>query len=410
MRDIHTGMNASDLQTLHNKYPNLGGIARAQKDLTLEDPFKALYIHVPFCQHKCSYCDFHSCVPSNESLLDVYVEQAILSMRRLSKAELLGSIQTVYLGGGTPSYLGLKRIGQLLYTLSLSMHLTTDVECTMEANPESLTDRMVRDIWALGVNRLSMGVQSFDDSILRLLGRVHTADKAKQAIEIAHQRFENVSIDLMCGIPGQTFESCIRDVQCALDMGVTHISIYPLTIEEGTVFDRMERSGMLAPIQEDDQAQAMVAMAELLESAGFKRYEIASYARPGYECEHNKAYWKGLPYIGIGEGAVSMEQNATRRIRTRLTPSGCVTDDELSYAEYKAEDIMLAMRMTQGLTKSAVAEASKEFNHIQRVFERLVQEGLLADTGTSYQPTRRGWLLGNELFEPLMNLCEEDSY
>ena len=168
----------------------------------MHDPYRALYLHIPFCVKRCSYCDFAtSAVPAGDERIDSYIEDLCLQIRRKAKEGELASVETVYIGSGTPSHVGMSRLSMLLYTLGLSMRLEPDVECSMEANPESLTQTMVRDIWALGVNRLSIGVQSFDDQVLSVLGRAHSAEAAKQAVRTAHERFDNVSVDLMCGIP-----------------------------------------------------------------------------------------------------------------------------------------------------------------------------------------------------------------
>ena len=199
------------------------------------DPYRALYVHVPFCKRRCAYCDFATCaVPPDSPQLDSYVEEVIAAIRGASRSEQLGAIETVYFGGGTPTYLGNKRLSSLLYTLSLSMHLTPDVECTIEANPDSLSESMVKDMFALGATRISIGVQSFDDGLLSFLGRVHSSSQAKRAVELAQIRFDNVSIDLMCGLPGQTEEGFRKDLELALQLGVKHVSVYPLMVEEGT--------------------------------------------------------------------------------------------------------------------------------------------------------------------------------
>ncbi|MEE0345849.1 MAG: radical SAM protein, partial [Adlercreutzia sp.] len=203
------------------------------------DHYKALYLHIPFCVRRCGYCDFTtSAVERDSPAIDEYVESLVMDIRRASREGKLGAIETVYLGGGTPSYIGMRRLSMLLYALSMSMHLEPEVECTMEANPESLTAPMVRDIWALGVNRLSIGVQSFDDEVLRILGRAHDAEAARAAVRAAQERFKNVSVDLMCGIPGQSAESFAESVREAVALGVNHVSVYPLTIEPHTPFDR----------------------------------------------------------------------------------------------------------------------------------------------------------------------------
>ncbi|MDO4533834.1 MAG: radical SAM family heme chaperone HemW, partial [Coriobacteriia bacterium] len=282
------------------------------------EPYEALYVHLPFCKRRCRYCDFATeAIAADDARIDEYVERLVLEIRRAGRAGLLGQVKTVYIGGGTPSYVGLSRLSMLLYTISLSMHLTPEVECTMEANPESLSANMVRDLWALGVNRLSLGVQSFDDRVLATLGRVHDAQRARDAVKMAQERFENISIDLICGIPGQTKKSFEADVRTALELGVKHVSIYPLAIEEGTPFDAMVESGEIAEPDPDAQADMMEAAAGILAAAGMHRYEVASYAYPGFESQHNQAYWTGKPYLGIGRSAVTMRQNDCCRERLR---------------------------------------------------------------------------------------------
>ena len=235
------------------------------------DPYRALYLHLPFCVRRCGYCDFAtSAVPADAPEIDAYVEDLCLQIRRKAKEGELGALETVYLGGGTPSHIGLARLSMLLYTLSLSMHLTPEVECTMEANPESLTERMVRDVWALGVNRLSIGVQSFDDEVLAVLGRAHSADDARRAIEAAHTRFENVSVDLMCGIPGQSAGSFEARVREAAALGAAHVSVYPLTIEAHTPFDAAVLAGDMEEPDDDVEAAHMEIAARVLAEAGYE--------------------------------------------------------------------------------------------------------------------------------------------
>ena len=368
------------------------------------DPYKSLYLHIPFCVRRCGYCDFAtSAIDRDSPAMDEYVESLVLQIRRASREGKLGSLETVYLGGGTPSYLGLSRLSSLLYALSVSMHLEPEVECTMEANPESLTAPMVRDIWALGVNRLSIGVQSFDDEVLRILGRAHSAEEAREAVRIAQERFENVSVDLMCGIPGQSLASFKASVREAVDLGVTHVSIYPLTVEPGTPFDRAVLSGDMPEPDDDAEAEAMEAARRILEEAGFHRYEVASYARPGFESRHNTTYWTGKPYLGIGTSAVTMTQNADRRMRVQ---NGEVIDD-LNPAQMAAEDLMLGMRMARGVSDERVASASAIIGEhaVEEAFQELESLGLASHEGGRWKPTDQGWLCGNELYGRLLDLA-----
>ena len=210
------------------------------------DPYRALYLHVPFCVKRCSYCDFTtSAVAADNPRIDAYVEDLCLAIRRKSKeGEALGRSKRCIWAGVLRVISGCRGC-PCCSTRSRRRCDSPDVECSMEANPESLTPNMVRDIWALGVNRLSIGVQSFDDKVLETIGRAHDAQAACRAIEAAHERFTNVSCDLMCGIPGQSAESFERSVSRAIELGVSHISVYPLTIEPHTPFDRMVLSGEL---------------------------------------------------------------------------------------------------------------------------------------------------------------------
>ena len=366
------------------------------------DPYKALYLHIPFCKQRCAYCDFAtSAVAADDPRIDEYLEGLILDIRRAAADGKLAEIETVYIGGGTPSHVGMRRLSPLLYALSTAMHLTPEVECSMEANPESLTGNMVRDLWALGVNRLSIGVQSFDDECLKTLGRIHTADDARRAIACAQERFENVSIDLMCGLPGQTFEDFERDLREAVSLGVAHVSVYPLTVEENTPLEALVDAGALAAPEEDTEALMMQTAARVLEGAGYARYEVASYAKPGFECRHNIAYWTGKPYLGFGTSAVTMTQNDARRMRVQ---DGEVVDD-LNRAQMCAEDLMLGMRMTRGISDEQVQAAAVLLPGVVAALQDLIRFGLVVHKDGRYKPTVSGWLCGNDLYGRLYELA-----
>lgn len=378
------------------------------------DPYKALYLHVPFCVRRCSYCDFAtSAVERDASIIDEYVESLVMDIRRASKEGKLGALETVYIGGGTPSFIGMGRLSMMLYALSTSMHLEPEVECTMEANPESLTAPMVRDIWALGVNRLSLGVQSFDDAVLRILGRAHDAEVARAAVRAAQERFENVSVDLMCGIPGQSEQSFAESVREAVALGVTHVSVYPLTIEPHTPFDTAVMGGVMTEPDEDEEAACMELAACILKAAGFHRYEVASYAKPGFESRHNTAYWTGKPYLGLGRSAVTMTQNESRRMRVQ---DGRVVDD-LDARQMAAEDLMLGMRMARGVSDGHVARAASVIDGVSgsafssaesavlATFDELASLGLVEHYDGRWRPTEAGWLCGNELYGRLLDLA-----
>lgn len=366
------------------------------------DAYKALYIHIPFCASKCSYCDFESeAAKPASSHVGRYVEYLVEEIRKYSKAGELKEIQTVYVGGGTPTYIGSKHLTQLLYALNLSMGLSFCDEVTVEANPDSLDERLVRDVWALGANRLSIGVQSFDDSLLDALGRAHNADQARRSIEIAQTRFDNVSVDLMCGIPGQDIHGFEKSLDEVLSRGVNHVSVYPLTIERGTRFEKLMRAGRLNLPDDDCVADMMELACDKLEGANIARYEIANYARPGYESRHNISYWSHLPYIGIGRSAVTMTQNPHRRMRVQ---DGRVIDD-LSPTEMAAEDLMLSMRLSRGISDGELDCYEQKLPHARETFARLEDLRLVEHISSRWRPTRKGWMLGNELFGEILDLA-----
>ncbi|MCL2826864.1 MAG: radical SAM family heme chaperone HemW [Eggerthellaceae bacterium] len=366
------------------------------------DPYKALYLHIPFCKKRCAYCDFEtSAVAQDSPVVSAYLDGLIAEVRQASREGKLAEVETVYLGGGTPSHLGQVHLERLLGAVAESVGLTDGMECSMEANPESLSLELAQAVRAKGVNRLSIGVQSFSDPILERLGRIHSAADARRAIEAALSCFDNVSIDLMCGIPGQTFEDFNESLKTAIGLGVTHVSIYPLTIEEGTPFEAWLAAGKLDEPDQDFQALMMQMAASTLEASGLARYEVASYARPGFECRHNMAYWTAKPYLGLGASAVTMTQNASKRMRVQ---DGAVIE-ELDRRQMLAEDLMLAMRMTCGVSVEQVREATLLLPDIPLTFRDLVRKGLVERTEDRYKPTLAGWLCGNELYGAIFDLA-----
>ena len=367
------------------------------------DPYRALYLHIPFCVKRCGYCDFATqAMRCDDARIDEYVEQLILDVRRKAREGELAQIETVYIGGGTPSHIGSKRLTSLLYALSTAVDLSREgLEFTMEANPESLDVNLVRDIWALGVNRLSLGIQSFDDDVLSILGRAHDAERARMAIEEAHERFENVSIDLMCGIPGQSTESFTASLEEAVKLNVTHVSVYPLAIEAHTPFYNAVMVGDMPEPDDDVEAEHMQLARDILTAHGFHRYEVASYAKPGCESRHNKSYWTGIPYLGLGWRATTMTQNDEHRMRVQ---DGQVVDD-LDRKQMEAEDLMLGMRLAEGISLERLDAAREYLPDLDETVDGLIDDGLAEIAETHLRPTERGWLLGNELYGRLLDLA-----
>lgn len=396
----------------------------------------ALYLHLPFCVRKCAYCDFASlATAASDPLMSSYVEALARQLGELEATGLIERCATAYVGGGTPSHVGAESLGRLVTRLRRVAPALTELSC--EANPESLDGALLEVLVAAGVTRLSIGVQSLVDEELRELGRAHDAARAVACVMAAVASGVDVSADLMCAKPLETPESWRHSLETLVGLGVGHVSVYPLQIEEGTPL--AQRLGGEEPAWNDPdvQAERMEAAAELLVAHGFARYEVASYARPGRECRHNEAYWSGRSYLGLGEAAASMlDRAAYGQLRvvcpqlpalgpdvSRVRLSVARTADEiarrpglaeldfelelLDEAQAVAEDLMLAMRMTRGADAALLARARAvlDASAFVRAIEGVLARGLAAWGDDRLVPTRAGWLRGNELYGALWDLA-----
>lgn len=404
---------------------------------------RALYLHVPFCASKCAYCDFPSWATRRDdpSLTD-YARALAQQVGVVVEAGLLVRCQTAYLGGGTPTLLGAESLASLVGAAASCADGMG--ELTFEANPESLTEEVVGAARQAGATRVSLGVQSLDDGELRALGRIHDAATAREAVGLAVASGLDTSCDLMCAIPRQNDGSWAATLAGVLALGVGHVSVYPLQIEEGTALGRRYQGQDPAFDDPDIQADRMEAAGRALMGVGLSRYEVASYARPGKQCRHNKAYWTGLPYLGLGTGAAGMLAlegyerlrgtccpqlpqvgEDVARVRLRVTtgrrelagladcPDGGLSQldievEELTLREALAEDLMLGARLTEGLDPGLVAYAREAIgSRVDEALDQCVSEGLLAEREGRLAPTEHGWLLGNELYGVLWGLAEE---
>lgn len=405
-----------------------------------------LYVHVPFCAQKCRYCDFdsRSFVPCElGAALDAYFEQLYARLDAIGDAGALDQIRTVYVGGGTPSLAG-ERLVELARRISA---WCAPVEFTCEANPESLTAELATALVKVGVTRVSLGVQTLDNTELTAIGRIHDADRALAAIATVKNAGLDVSCDLMCGLPGQTASSWKRTLDGVLAAAPHHVSVYPLALEEGTPLYRMAcRDESLEP-DEDFQAACMDAARELLGAAGYHPYEVASYALDGHECAHNIAYWTGRGYLGLGRSAAGMldaeDFDRLTGLFPGVSPRGDAyrvrlvqRDDDatafeaeyLSQREAAAEDLMLACRMTRGVASDLLIRAARVIpaDELTAACDRVLELGLVtwvpetlgvhegpftsADVVAGHvrarlAPTHLGWLDGNVLFELFWDLA-----
>ena len=256
-----------------------------------EQPPLGLYLHIPFCAAKCAYCDFYS-LPRSEEKMDAYVAALCRHLEEVSPQADRHRVDTVYLGGGTPSYLGAGRLTRLLQTVKKRYHLAPDAEITLEANPDSAGDwRVLRKLRRTGFNRISLGVQSSDDAILRQIGRIHTWEQVKSAAEaIRRAGFDNFSVDLIYGLPGQTMEIWRQTLADAVSLAPEHISAYGLKLEPGTPLYQRRES---LPLPDDDlQADMYLWAVDFLGQNGYEQYEISNFARPGRASRHNLKYWR----------------------------------------------------------------------------------------------------------------------
>ena len=263
-----------------------------------------IYIHIPFCRSKCDYCDFYS-LAGREDQMDRYQKALLAHLKETAPLAQGYPVDSIYFGGGTPSYYGAKRIKELLAHLSKLFQVEKDAEITVECNPDSVDLKSLRILRKAGVNRLSMGMQSAQEAELRAIHRIHTPQQTNQAVEAARKaKFTNLSLDLIYGLPGQTMESWKATVEHALSLIPQHLSCYGLKVEEGTPLARRVAEGEVLP-DDDQQADLYLWTVGRLERAGLPQYEISNFAKPGYESRHNLRYWLTRPYIGFGPGAHS---------------------------------------------------------------------------------------------------------
>lgn len=378
-------------------------------------PGISVYVHVPFCVSKCAYCDFVSVSGEPDERHRRFVDLALSDARHHHAAGLLDDVVTLYVGGGTPTLLG-QELVRLLAELRTLLPFRGDAEITVETNPETTHTALVTSLVGVGANRFSLGVQSFDEEVLRWLGRCHDMPTAVRAAAILHDAGVRFSVDLMCGIPGQREASWMGTVLRAISTGAGHVSVYPLGVEEGTPLAERIEAGELHEPDPDVAAHQMLAASELLEAAGLARYETANYARPGEESRHNLGYWTARPYIGIGPSAASMlplpDGGRRRWTQTRdiaswsADPATAPHADEetMTSAEAAREDAMLGLRLRDGIVAELAERAA-----VTGVLRDLVASGLVEFVGAEdreaeltapdrWRLTDRGWLIGNEVF------------
>ena len=375
-----------------------------------------IYIHIPFCRSKCDYCDFYS-LAGREDRMDDYQKALITHIKEASPQARGWQVDTVYFGGGTPSFYGEKRLRELLRLIAKRFDLAKDAEITVECNPDSVDLKMLQALRKAGVNRLSLGVQSACDQELQNLHRPHTFEQTVQAVTMARQaKFQNLSLDLIYGLPGQTMEGWQNTVEQILALKPEHLSCYGLKVEAGTPLDYRVSRGERLP-DDDQQADMYLWAVDRLAQEGFRQYEISNFARSGFQSRHNLKYWMGHPYIGFGPGAHSdfggRRYSFLRDLEGYITGvlgGGVVIDssDLIPSRERGSEYLMLRLRTTRGIEEWEYRrEFFLNFDPIEQKLEEYEHQGWAERHDRRWNLTPKGFLVSNQLIGDLLTIQEE---
>jgi oxygen-independent coproporphyrinogen-3 oxidase len=370
---------------------------------------RAAYVHVPFCAHHCNYCDF-AVTAGNDHLIDLYLEALAQELMTLGQPE---PVETLFIGGGTPTHLAPGQLARLLAELDRWLPLQAGCEFSIEANPGTLTEEKVRVLVEHGVNRLSLGGQSFQPEVLRVLERDHGPDDIVRAVELGKKHGVQVGLDLIFGVPGQTVNEWTDDLNRALAVGPDHLSTYGLTYEKGTRLWKQRERGELHPLDEETELAMYASAIDTLETAGFEQYEISNFARPGCRCRHNETYWANESYFGFGVGAARYV-DGRRELNTRDTQgyirkvlSGEVPtfqSESLGPEERARETMAVQLRRSRGIAKSEFqVQTGYALNAVAgESIQRLVDQRLLSDDGENIALTRRGKYVADTAIESLL--------
>jgi oxygen-independent coproporphyrinogen-3 oxidase len=367
------------------------------------------YVHVPFCRHRCGYCDF-SLVAGRDDLIDRYFAALAVELERVREPL---DLDTLYLGGGTPSHLGPDGLERLFGLLHASLRPVAGAEVSIECNPEDVSEPLAAALHACGVTRASLGAQSLDAVTLRSLDRSHAPDDVRRAVALLGDRGLAVNIDLMTAAPGQSLTAVERDLDAVIAIGPQHVSVYCLTWEKGTAFEGLRRTGALAAADEGDEGAMFEAAIDRLEAAGYEHEEVSNFARPGHRCRHNEAYWDCRPWEAFGPGAARFDGRT--RITNHRSPvtwmnrvlaGDDVTGDvDAMDAEAAArERLVVGLRRRAGVERAAFRAASGlDLDDLAApAITRWVVQGLATDDGATIRLTRAGLLVSDSLWADVL--------
>ena len=377
--------------------------------ITMTEPME-LYIHIPFCVKKCRYCDFLSFAGMYQGFSKEYFLKLNEELKFYSELYNKPLLRSVFIGGGTPGMASSEEIGSVMETIKTFYRLTKDCEITIETNPGVTDFEKLKSFRQSGINRLSIGVQSFDDNVLKTMGRIHTSLDGENAFNMAREAgFENINIDLIFGYPGQNIESFTETLKKTIELSPEHISSYSLIVEEGTCLcDDIGNGKISEPDDEIDREMYSIAC-EMLVRAGYERYEISNFSKPGKESIHNKGYWTAVPYIGVGLGAASFLDGVRYKntcdfyhyINSINSDVRNPKDTEnLSIKEQMDEFMMLGFRLSEGPSSSLFKEKfGVEYKEeYKETLEKLSGKGLIVEDKRNFRLTDKGLDLGNEVF------------
>ena len=370
-----------------------------------------IYLHIPFCKQACHYCDFHfsTSLKYKDKLIN-----ALLQELELRKDEASGTIETIYFGGGTPSLLSFEEIKKIIYTIYNHYHVISSPEITLEANPDDLTTKYLKDLESSPVNRLSIGVQSFRDQDLKLMNRAHNSSEAHKCLVEARTIFDNISIDLIYGIPGLSTEDWEHNIKKALSYDIPHISSYALTVEPNTALPKLIQKGIISAVKDELAQEHFEVLIHCLENAGFDHYELSNFGKPGFYSKNNTAYWLGKSYIGIGPSAHSY--NGTQRswnMANNINYIKAIEDHKLPleietlttkdrYNEY----IMTGLRTMWGVSLERIESefGSQYKSYVLKQAEKHLQEHLLYLDNEHLFTSKKGKFLSDGIASDLFLL------
>lgn len=379
-------------------------------NVSLLDFMAGIYFHIPFCKQACHYCDFH--FSTSLGMRSAMVE-SLMKELKLQQHYLAGeTIETIYFGGGTPSILTVDELQALLHQVKTNFEVKAEAEITLEANPDDLSLSQLEGIYTLGFNRLSIGIQSFQDEVLTFLNRAHNSKNALQCVSDSRKAgFKNISIDLIYAIPGQPEDAWIQNITTAIELNPEHISAYNLTIEPQTVFGNWAAKGKLFPVIDDLTAKQLEILIQLLTDAGYQQYEVSNFAKPGFESRHNSSYWQRKNYLGIGPSAHSYNKESRQyNVRNNNTYVKSLTEGKLPFEkelltrdDQVNEYLLTTLRTRWGADLNTIR---RDYNydlltHQKAYIENLLAKNLATLEHDSLKLTQKGKMMADKISSDL---------